>query len=502
MMNGEMQGNFYVPPKPIQEKYSIEKKDIIFLFLTIISTIAFVMLALWGKFKIGFTCSFLFFFFVMSTYLYKKENKLTIFGVLSGILAVISSLVFGYSNNFGVNFYLFILMFFESAIWFNSLSGVFEGVGELNVIGKVFVTVFGKSFSKIGKMFISVFDSKNQRIKGFGKIIIGILCALPVLVIVVPLLISADDAFRGLMLNVSENIGTFVKQVIIGIIIAPFVITYGLSMKKDVYVQKENKGIKGIENVFIVSFLSSLVLVYVVYLFSQLAYFVDAFKGILPNNYIPSEYARRGFFEMSIIAGINFIIIYLALIFSRKKDEKPSKVVGSVCVFIILFTLFLISTAIAKMIIYIESFGMSVLRISTSAFMIFLAVVFIALIFRCFMKKVPVIKIMLVTATVVLLVLGFCNIERFVAQYNVNAYKQQKLNFIDVDMISNLGLSGVPVLYDICENVPEYRVEARKALYRMHYKVGVKREIGDWTVNDKIALDILKEIGLENGLDR
>lgn len=501
MMNGEMRGN-YNPPKIEREKYSLEKKDVAFLIFSVISSIAFVILALWGSFKIGYTCSFLLFFFVTSFYLYKKENKLTFFGTLSGILAVISSFVFSYSNNFGVKFYLFVLVFFESAIWFNSLSGIFDNNDDLLIISKIFSTVFGKGVGKIGKTFATIFDNKNEKIKGMGKAIIGVLCALPVLTVVVPLLISADGAFEGFVENIGENFNTLIKQIILGICIAPFVFTYAISMKKDTFIKGENKETKGLENIFIISFLSSLAIVYIVYLFSQLAYFVDAFKGMLPEKFIPSEYARRGFFEMSIIAGINFVIIYLALIFSRKKNDKPSKVIGGVCTFIILFTLFLISTAIAKMIIYINYFGMSVLRISTSTFMIFLAIVFLALIFRCFIKKIPVIKIMLVAATMVLLTLGFGNVEKFVADYNVLAYKENKLKSIDVEMIADLELSGVPALYDIYKNVPEYSSDAAKKLCRLYNEVEEERKIGDWSVTDKIALDILKEFGNENGLNK
>ena len=85
-------------------------------------------------------------------------------------------------------------------------------------------------------------------------------------------------------------------------------------MRKDEKKETVKKELKGIENVYVISFLSVLALVYLVYLFSQLAYFINGFFGILPEKFIPSSYARRGFFEMSVIAGINFVIIYLSLI--------------------------------------------------------------------------------------------------------------------------------------------------------------------------------------------
>lgn len=499
---GYNQNNYYMPPpQPIKEKYSIEKRDMVFVLLSLICAITWVILTLWGGFKAGFTISYLFFFIVTSVFLHKKGVKPGAFSCLAGILALVSAFIFGYSNNTSVNIYLFIAMFFESALWFSSLCGVKDNGSELGIITHGFSTVFGKSFGKLPKTLRSVFDNKNEKMKGVGKVLIGILCALPLLVIVVPLLISADGAFEGLIRKIGDNIGELIAQIAIGILITPFIISYAFGLNKDENKEKPQKEIKGIDNAFVISFLSVLSIVYVTYLFSQLAYFVDAFKGILPETFIPSAYARRGFFEMSIIAGINFIVIYLALLLSRKKENKTSKAVGGVCTFIIVFTLFLIATALAKMVIYIGYFGMTVLRIGTSAFMIFLAIVFIALIFRCFIKKVPVIKIALVTATCVLLALGFMNVGKFVAEYNVNAYKNNKLQTIDVNTIKKQGMAGVPALYDVYKNVPEYKFKAEKALTALYKEtVENEREIGDWSITDQIGYDFLDKFAEEKQL--
>lgn len=491
MMNGETQG---------KEKYLLEKRDIPFIFLFILASVFTVIFALWGGFKIGFTFSYLFFFTVASLYLYKKENKMTVFGTLSGVFSVISAFVFGYSNNFGVNFCLFAVMFFESTVWFNMLSGISSGEGDLSLVGKAFSTVFGKSFGKLFKTLASVFDSKNEKINFLGKALIGILVSLPLLCVIIPLLVSADGAFEGLISKIGENVGKLLKQLALGLLFSPLLISYSFSMRKDEKKDVVKKESKGIENVYVISFLSALALVYLVYLFSQLAYFINGFFGILPDKFIPSSYARRGFFEMSIIAGINFVIIYLSLVFSRQKDNKPSRAVGGISAFIIVFTIFLICTALAKMFMYIGYFGLTVLRVTTSAFMVFLLVVFAVMLFRCFIKKVPVIKVMLITASCVLLLLGFFNTESIVAEYNVNAYKEEKLETIDIYTLRNLGLSGVPALYDVYKNVPEYEEEAKEALLRLRRLKNYEREIGEWSFTDQRAYNILERFEEENGL--
>lgn len=497
MTNGEsadkMIGEFNIETG----NYLVKKRDYIFSALLVVACIAFTVLSLWGGFKAGFTVTYVMFFSIMTAYLYKREVNISFFGALSGILALISSLVFGYSSNLGVNFYLYIIMFILSGIWFLSLSGKFEEHGELGIIGSVFSSVFGKAFGGISKTVKGIFSSGNGKAKGIGKAIIGILCAVPLLLIVLPVLCSADMAFEGLIKQFGDNMGKRVIQLIIGIVISPFVISYAMGLKKDIKKETKLKEPKTLENVFIISFLGVISLVYVAYLFSQLAYFFSAFQGILPEEYIPAQYARRGFFEMCVIAGINFALVFTAILLSRKKDKKPAKIVSALCIFISLFTLVLISTVIAKMVLYIQFFGMTVLRITTSGFMVFLFTVFIALILRCFTNRVKVVRIALISATVVLLVLGFGNVEGMVAKYNVEAYKSEKLQYIDIDTIENLGLSGVPALYDITENVDnyEYKKEARRALMRINeYYNNSDREIGDWRLTDQQAYDILDKM--------
>ena len=494
MTNGVSTDNLVTEQKN-ERLYNMDVKDYVFSALAVLTTVVFVIFSLWGNFKIGFSGTYILFFSVFTAYLYKKEIPITLFGGVSGVLSLIASLVFGYSTSGSVNFYLFIVMFLLGGIWFLSLRGKFSEKGELGIIPAVFSSVFKNAFGSIDKAIGGLFFNKNKKSKTFGKAIIGVLVAVPLLLIIMPLLSSADMAFEGLLKQFGNDAGKRIFQIIVGIIFAPFVITYGCALRKEIKKETETKEAKTIDNAFIISFLSALAVVYLLYLFSQLAYFFDAFKGILPKEFIPAEYARRGFFEMSVIAGINLIVVFVSLLISRKNENKPSKFVSALCVFISLFTLVLILTAFAKMVLYMDIFGLTVLRVTTSGFMIFLFVVFLALVFRCFFEKVKVFRIALITATVVLIALGFMNVEQFVANYNVQAYKQQKLKTIDIDMIGDLGLEGVPALYDVANNVnnADYKLKARRKLKNInqYYNSTAKREPGDWNYTEYKARQIL-----------
>ena len=153
---------------------------------------------------------------------------------------------------------------------------------------------------------------------------LGILLAIPVLMVVIPLLISSDVAFAGFIKSLFENITLTVFKIIVGLIITPFVIAYCFALKNSERKEYTPSKFGGIDNTIVISFLSAISICYLTYLFSQLAYFFSAFKGFLPEGYEfnVSTYARRGFFEMSAIAAINFLVIFGSLLLSKKKKGK------------------------------------------------------------------------------------------------------------------------------------------------------------------------------------
>ena len=90
------------------------------------------------------------------------------------------------------------------------------------------------------------------------------------------------------------------------------------------------------------------------------------------------------------------------------------------------------------MMLYIDSFGMTRLRILTSVFMVFLAVLFLAVIAHLLVPKVPYMKIAVVAATVLVLATCYADVDRLIASYNVSAYQTGKLEEIDTDTLEEL----------------------------------------------------------------
>ena len=211
---------------------------------------------------------------------------------------------------------------------------------------------------------------------------------------------------------------------------------------------------RGVDTAFLVTFFSMIALVYVLYLVSQLAYFFSAFSGLLPKDFTVAEYARRGFFEMFAVCVINLGLLFFALLGSKKKENgKEPVMIRVLAVFLCLFSLVLIATAMSKMNLYILSFGMTYLRILTSVFMIFLCVVFCTMCLWIFVRKIPYMQVVVITATVLVLALSFADPARVVADYNVKAYQTGKLESIDMAELGMLASDAVvPYAWELTED--------------------------------------------------
>lgn len=451
--------------------FSMKSKDRVFSVFMALLIVPFVVLTLWGGFNSGYTVSVIGFLTLFTAYLANKKVKFKFFPFICFVLSLVSAVVFTYSSDFAVRFFLFTLLTLMVSIWICYLGG-YNMSDDYNLVSAVLIGIFGSAFGSLGKSLSSVFYNENKKKIKIGKIIAGIACAVPAMIILVLLLRSSDAAFDGMLSKIVEtfgDLGSLIFKINVGLLFFPFTVSLGIGLAKN---KREQKGwrIQGnIDKVFTVSFLSAISLVYVAYILSQLAYFFNAFKGLLPQGITYASYARRGFFEMTVIAAINFIFISLASMLTRKNENgKRSTALNIIMVFIGIFTLLLIAVSLSKMILYINYFGMTRLRILTSAFMVFLALLFIAVILRAFIKKIPIIKTGIIAAVIILITLGFANVDKTVAKYNLYAYEQGYIENLDIETMGELGYSAVPTLYTVFKGEQydyELRFKAREELF-------------------------------------
>ena len=103
------------------------------------------------------------------------------------------------------------------------------------------------------------------------------------------------------------------------------------------------------------------VLLYLLFFAVQARYLFGAFARRLPEGFIVSEYARRGFFELCRVMALNFALLWLV---TRTADhgtrEEPA--LRQVCLLLLAESLLFAAVAASKLGLYIDCFGFTPLR--------------------------------------------------------------------------------------------------------------------------------------------
>ncbi len=453
--------NNYINPyaslrKPKEEKkIDFTKADYIFMGIFAVLSLCLVFFGFFGGMAIGFTISSIALVAALTVYIVKK-GEFSFISISSLVLAALSSVVFTlYASDTLSRFIAFLVLFASTALCTVSLTDK-TVVDNINGVVKLGFSTFLAPFSNIPVAVKSLL--KNDKKKTAVQIIAAVGAAVPVLAIVIALLTSADAAFEGLVAKVASSLGMTILKLIVTAIVALIVVSFSVTCK---YKLNELSGAplqpekaRKLNSPFAVTFLGLIALVYLVYMFSQTAYFFSAFSGILPAGYEFSfaQYARRGFFETEAIAFINLalmtIIMWLTV---RRENGKLNPIVKGLMTFIGVFTILFIATAISKMVMYIGEYGLTVLRLFTSVFMLATAVVIVAFIIRIFNPELKTMKYAAIISMALFTALCLCGIDRTVAAYNVNAYLNGKLPTIDVDTLYFLSDSAIPYVAKLTE---------------------------------------------------
>ena len=333
--------------------------------------------------------------------------------------------------------------------------GLRTGLGLRQRLWDLGYLLFGMGFGRInvGAWALShAGEEDSVRSRRRTAILLGLLCAIPALLILMPLLISSDAAFAGLMGKLDMRVlGRFLLAMVLAGLLALLLFTLLFSSDRGPKALSGGPR-RGVEPAAVIAFLAAVGAAYVLYLIAQFAYFTDAFRGLLPKDFTVAEYARRGFFEMCAIVAINLVLIVLAVGLCRKEGGKLPGAVKALALFLCAFSLALVATAISKMVLYMHSLGLTRLRLLTSAFMIFLAAVVLAVALRLFVRRVPVVQLAVSLGAAILIVLSLVNVDGLVARYNVDAWRTGKLDSLDVETVCMLGDGAVPVLTELAKD--------------------------------------------------
>jgi hypothetical protein len=333
-------------------------------------------------------------------------------------------------------------------------------------------------FSNAGSWFRALRGLARDGRRGAHLIVavVGLVLALPVIAVVLLLLASADQRFDSWVSGVGDwlvtlNAGRFLGQFSLGLPLAIglFASWYGNARHLGTEVitarraQRWAESARRIPRVGLVAPVAVLCAIYLVFFAAMGSYLFSAFAGHLPADFTYAVYARQGFFQLVAVAAINLVVLgFMYLLGRREADRYPPvlRVLGAVLVGL---TLLMVAVAASKMVMYVEQFGLSQLRLYTLWFMGLLLVVFGVLMVwhvRAFRASIPIVWVALAS----FLGLTWANTDGVIADYNASRYLSGQVGTVDVDYLADtLSDAAVPALVDLRDQASDPLVRSRAA---------------------------------------
>lgn len=398
----------------------------------------------------------------------KKKPKLTLdfTGLLGISIIALSFTYFFFSNPFFhvFNFLLIPILvvahtllltsnhqfkWFEAPFFLDMLNGIF--VRPLQNCLKPFSLIFSSAKRKtnLGKSSVMV------------KVLTGLILTIPLLIIIVPLLASADDVFRYFINQIPNlfqdiKLGQFVPQFLIVTTVTCLAFSYLLSLFYSK--PKIGKGISDLERLSPGKFLDPITVttllividaLYIFFIAIQFSYLFGSLTDGLPRNFTFAQYARKGFFELVAVTLINLALLIGNMYFVKASGKKLDRVVKILNTVLVMSTFIMLLSAHLRMSLYEDAYGFTYLRVLTHAFMGYLFVLFVVSFAKIWRQSIPIFKSFVVISIIAYTLLNYINVDRIIVKENIARYTEGKS--IDVYYLTTLSYDAIPPLVELMD---------------------------------------------------
>lgn len=323
-----------------------------------------------------------------------------------------------------------------------------------NTFGRNFVRTVGRQtfytpFSRIGKHYRSVFSGDVGRKKLVGGILIGIAVCIPLIIILLLLLTSADMIFEKMVTDIIS--WETVRDIFLALIMfaAVFTVTGSvLIFTSETEPESEEHTKKprprfSIPAVFIITVLASAVLI----IFGVVQVLYLAKIKFMPYGFSYSEYARQGFFQLCGAAALVFIVLAVSMSFTVHAKKGAKLALNIVFTVLALSVLMLLVSAFMRMVLYEQEYLFSRLRLYTQAFMILLAVITVFVIIKIWKREIKLFKPVFWSVIIGMIALTYFNADAFIAKTAVsNEIKTGKP--ADYEYLLSLSKDALPFYAD------------------------------------------------------
>ena len=428
----------------------------------ILSALVFVFSVIYVRYIVFFTTgliSSLLYFAIITTgvlYLRAKDFSFSGFNIALTVILYLFSAVFTITDNGFIKFLNAVFLFAAGAyLVYSVCAGKRDVERYLPYAMKKSMADYPLNKMDCQLSILGNSLKNSDACSNIKKVIVGLLITIPLTMIVGSLLMAADDGLNSLFTSIfsdidDEEVFIWITDILVALPCSLYLfgMFYRNAFRKDISVLTDEDceyrlmQKRKVSNLIFHTAAAPVLILYVMFFISQTSYFLSAFMGRLPDGFSYAEYARKGFFELCWIVVINLGIMIVMNVYSKKCGNEKTTALKVYNIIFCIFTLILLATVLSKMGMYMGAYGLTVLRVHTTWFMLLCAYVFLLIFIKQFRPDMHMAKHITVGFTIMFAFLCFSRTEYLIVKYN-SAYGKVTAENIDSSGIKGMSDDGL-----------------------------------------------------------
>jgi hypothetical protein len=240
---------------------------------------------------------------------------------------------------------------------------------------------------------------------------------------------------------------------------------------------KSQKFLGGIEATTV---LASVNLLFAIFVTVQFHYFFGGQNNIRLEGFTYSEYARRGFFELVLVAVMSLMLFLGLGAFSNRSSGMQQRIFSGLGIVLVGLIGIMLYSAFLRLTMYEMAYGFSRLRTYTHVFMVWLGILLAVTVILEVMHRPRMFGLALLLVAIGFgASLGFLNVDAFIAYQNI---ERANLGYeLDITYLTQLSDDAVPAMSELFsgEQNKEIRTAIGAALTcKIHQ--AITQETDDW----------------------
>ena len=320
--------------------------------------------------------------------------------------------------------------------------------------------LFGSILARPAIFFFEVIREKSKEAKqpkshSIKPFVRGLLIAVPIVLVFTSLLAAADPIFDQTIHSILDpfnfnRFGETILQVVIVVIIAYILagafLHAGQLSGSEKLIGEQNPIVRTflgfIESAIV---LGAVTLVFLLFVIIQFRYFFGGQTNISITGFTYSEYARRGFTELVVVAILSLVLSISLSLITRAGEKVQKRILLGLDVSIAAEVLVILISAFQRLSLAIDWHGYSRLRLYPRVFMIWLGALFVTIVILEILGHKRYFMLAIILASLGFTVhLSLSNVDASIVHYNVQRATQGK--HFNVGLLTSLSADAVPEL--------------------------------------------------------